>query len=71
MIFPQELIHFHINNTRIIRPVKGNELSFSSTKMNNATFCASPQCLVDQIQVQKPILVVVTDKMPDPIYSRK
>ena len=25
--------------------------------------------LVDQIQVQKPILAVVTDQMPDHIYS--
>ena len=29
-----------------------------------ATSCPSPQFLVDQIQVQKPILVVVTDQMP-------
>ena len=30
-----------------------------------ATFCSCPQCLVDQIQIQKPILVVATDQMPD------
>ena len=29
-----------------------------------ATSCSGPQCLVDQIQVQKPILVVATDQMP-------
>ena len=32
-----------------------------------ATSCLSPQCLIDQIKVQKPILVVVTDQMPDHI----
>ena len=31
------------------------------------TSCLSPQCLVGQIQVQKPILVVATDQMPDRI----
>ena len=35
-----------------------------------ATFCPSPQCLVDQSQVQKPILVVATDQMPDHSQSR-
>ena len=28
-------------------------------------------CLVDQTQVQKPILVVATDKIPDHIKSRE
>ena len=30
-----------------------------------ATSYSRPQCLVDQIQVQKPIQVVATDQMPD------
>ena len=30
-----------------------------------ATSCASPQYLMDQIQVQKPIPVAATDHMPD------
>ena len=30
-----------------------------------ATSCPTTQCLVDQIQAQKQILVVVTDQMPD------
>ena len=36
-----------------------------------ATTCPSPQCLIDQIQVQKPILVVATDQMPNHIQSRQ
>ena len=32
---------------------------------SQATFYSSPQCLVDQIQVQKPIPAVATDQMPD------
>ena len=30
-----------------------------------AISCSSPQCLVDQIQVKEPILVVATDQIPD------
>ena len=30
-----------------------------------ATSCPSPQFLIDQIQVQKPILFVATDQIPD------
>ena len=30
-----------------------------------ATSCPSQQSLVDQIQVQKPVLVIVTGQMPD------
>ena len=47
-------IHFHINRTIVIGPVKQNQLKQPS-----------PHCLVYQIQVQKPIQVVSTDKMPD------
>ena len=36
-----------------------------------STFFPSPQCLTDQIQVKKPILVVATDQMSDHTQSRK
>ena len=59
-------IHFHINRTTVIRPVKRNQLSFPSIEINKPLL-TPVQCLVDQIQVQKPILVVATDQMPDHI----
>ena len=46
----------------VIRLVKSNQLRFSSIEINKP-FHALVQCLVDQIQVQKPILVVATDQM--------
>ena len=64
-------IHFHINNTSINRPVKRNQLSFSSIKINKPLPAPVSQCLVDLIQAQKPILVLATDQMPDHIYNRK
>ena len=54
-------IHFHINSTNVIRPVKQNQLIFSSRQV---TSCLTPQYLVDQIQVQKSIVVAATDQMP-------
>ena len=51
--------HFHINKAIAIRLVKRNQLSFSSIEN------PSPQCLIDQIQVQKPIQIFATDQMPD------
>ena len=57
-------IHFNINSTSVIRPVKQNQLSFSSIEINKP-LPAPVQFLVDEIQVQKPILVVATDQMPD------
>ena len=59
--FKNRPIHFHVNSTRVIRPIKRNELSFSTTSY------PSPQGVVHQIQVQKPILVVTTDQIPDHI----
>ena len=47
------------NETSCIFPA----LKSTSHFQPQATF--SPQCLVDQIQVQKAILVVATDQMPD------
>ena len=38
---------------------------FSQYWNQQATSYTSPQCLVDQIQVQKSIQVVATDQMPD------
>ena len=38
---------------------------FSQLWNQQSTSYPSPQCLIDQIQVQKPIQVVVTDQMPD------
>ena len=46
-------IHSHINSTSVIKPVKQNQLSLSSIE------------ILDQIKVQKPILDVATDQMPD------
>ena len=63
MIFPQEQTH-HINRTIAIRLVKQNQLSFPSIEINKPLL-TPVQCLVDQIQVQKPIQVVATDRMPD------
>ena len=34
-------------------------------KFQKATSCPSPQCLVDQNPIQKPILVVATDQITD------
>ena len=47
-----------------VTPVKRNQLSFSSTEINKP-LPAPVQCLIDQIQVQEPILVVATGQMPD------
>ena len=41
-----------------------DQLRFSRTEINKP-LPAPVQCLVDQIQVHKPILVVATDQMPD------
>ena len=44
---------------RLIAPVLLNEF------FQQATYCSSPECLLDQIQIQKRIQVVATDQMPD------
>ena len=70
-IFSQNrTIHFHINRTSVFRLVKQNQLSFSSIKINKP-LPIPVQCLIGQIQVQKPILVAATDQMPDHIQSRE
>ena len=63
-------IHFHINSTSVIRPVKQNQLNFFSTEKNKPLL-PQLQCFVDQIQVNKPILVVTTDQIPDHTESRE
>ena len=50
----------------IDQPKMDNYLSFSNIEINKP-LPAPVQCLIDQIQVQKPILVVATDQMPDHI----
>ena len=51
---------------------QSNETTWVFQNWNQqATFCPSPQCLIDQIKGQKPILVVATDKMPDHTLSRE
>ena len=63
-------IHFHVSSTSVIRPIKQNQSSFSSIELQ-ATSYPSQQCLVDKIQVQKPIIVVATDQIPEPDQSRE
>ena len=63
-------IHFHIGSTSVIILVKRNQLSFSRFEINKL-LPAPFQCLVGQIQVQKPILVVTTDQMTDHTQSRE
>ena len=59
-------IHSHINSTSVIKPVKQNQLSFSSIEINKP-LPAPVQCLADHIQVQKLTLLTATDQMPDHI----
>ena len=55
-------IHFRINGTGVIRPVKQNKLSFFS--IEKPSLPAPVQCLEGQIQVQKPTVVVALNQMP-------
>ena len=61
-------IHFHINGVSVIRPVKRNQLSFSSIEINKP-LAAPVYSVLYVIENQKPILVVTTDtrsdQMPD------
>ena len=61
-------IHFHVNSTSVTRPVAQKKLHFSNIEIDKS-LSALVYCISDQIQVQKPILVVVTDQMPDHTYS--
>ena len=54
-------LHFYLNSTSVIRPVKWKKLvEFFQHWNQQATSCCSPQCLVDQIQAQTQSLAVVT-----------
>ena len=57
------VIHFHINSTSLIRLIKQNQQATSCPNLH--------ECLVYQIQFQKPILVVATDQMPGHTYSKE
>ena len=41
------------------------QVEFFQHWTQQATSYPSPQCLIDQIQIQEPILVVAKDQMPD------
>ena len=56
---------FFLKNRPINFHIKQKKFSFSSTAISKPLPAPSPQCLVDQIQVQQPSLVVATDQMPD------
>ena len=51
-------------STSATRPVKWIQLSFFSIEINKP-LPIPVQCLVNKIQVKKPILVAATDQMPD------
>ena len=53
----KDSIHFHFNRASVIRPVKHNQSSFPSIEINKPHLVPF-QCLVDQIQVQRPIQAV-------------
>ena len=63
--FKSRPIHFHINNARVIRPIKGNKLSFSSIENQQTSSCFNLQCLKSQIQIQKPTLIFGVNQMTD------
>ena len=60
-------IHCSLNSTSVIRLVKRNKIGFFQHWNQQDTFCYSLKCLVDQIQVQQPCLVIAPDQMPDHI----
>ena len=64
-------IHFQISSTSVSRPVKKKLVEFFWHWNQQVTSCPSPQCLANQIQVQKRILIVATDQIPDHTKSRK
>ena len=51
-----------MNYTSVIKLVKWNQLSFFRIEIKKP-LPGTVQCLVDQIQVLKPILVAATDQM--------
>ena len=61
-------IHFHINSTSVVGPVKRIQVSSSGTEISKP-LSVPVQCIVDQIKVQKPILVVATNRIESSIIS--
>ena len=57
-------IHFHINS-KCYKTSQMKQVDVFKHWIQQATSCPSLQCLVDLIQVQKPILVVATEQAPD------
>ena len=59
-------ICFNINSTSVIKSINQTKSIEILQHWNQQdTSCPSPQYLVDQIQVQKPILAFVADQMSD------
>ena len=58
-------IHFYINSTSVIRPVKWNQLSFPNIEINQPFSAPDSNVLKIRFYVKKPILIVATDQMPD------
>ena len=57
--------HFHINSTSVIRPIKLDQLRFSVKINKSLPSWSITQCFINQVQIQKPILVAATNHMPD------
>ena len=60
-------IRFHVSSSSVIRLVIRNKSSCSSIEVNEPLPALISQSLVDQIQVQKPILLFPWDQMTDHI----
>ena len=60
-------IHFHINNTSVIRLINQNQLRFTSIEVSKKLPAQSRR----SDSSSEPILVVVTDQMPDYTKSRE
>ena len=59
-------IHFHMNSTSVIRPVKRNKFSFSRIEISRIVSQVRFKFQIQgQTQVQKPDIVVATNQMPD------
>ena len=70
--FKNRLTNFYSNSTSIIRPVKGNQLSFPSIEINNSL--PAPVQSVSQIQFKfksQLYLLLTSDQMPDHTQSRE
>ena len=57
--------YFHITSNSVTWPLKQDRLSFSSTEINKPLPAPRLHCLIDQIRIQKLIVFVAIDQMPD------